>query len=289
MNLLEAHGHFQVQLAADGRSEHTKNQYARHVRSLIVWLTKNGRSVEIAEITPAVVAEFFGSDHARQSARGGLKKATSANAQRTSLRNFFRWSHESGLTAANAARLLRRAHCAPPPPRALHADEQERLRNALAKGTGPEAARDRMLVELLLGTGIRIGSAIALDVGDVDLEHGELALRKTKGNRPASALLPKALARELKAFLAGRADGPVFRAASRRVSLRHAQRRLTGSFAAAGIKGSAHSLRHSYATSLLERTGDLRLVQAALNHASIISTTAYANVDTRRLRAAVGT
>ncbi|HEX5108298.1 MAG TPA: tyrosine-type recombinase/integrase, partial [Vicinamibacterales bacterium] len=68
-----------------------------------------------------------------------------------------------------------------------------------------------------------------------------------------------------------------------------AQRRLSNWFAAAGIAGrSAHSLRHSFACSLLNRTGDLRLVQAAMNHASIVSTTIYTTVDRAKLRAAVG-
>jgi len=71
--------------------------------------------------------------------------------------------------------------------------------------------------------------------------------------------------------------------------MRHAQRRLAGWFATAGIQGkSAHSLRHSFACALLGRTGDLRLVQAAMNHASIVSTTIYTQVDRVKLRAAVG-
>ncbi len=83
-------------------------------------------------------------------------------------------------------------------------------------------------------------------------------------------------------------DGPVFLAGGRRISIRHVQRRLAGWFEQAGIADkSAHSLRHSFATGLLART-DLRLVQAALNHASIVSTTIYVAVDRARLRAAVG-
>jgi site-specific recombinase XerD len=72
-------------------------------------------------------------------------------------------------------------------------------------------------------------------------------------------------------------------------AMRNAQRRLSNWFAAAGIVGkSAHSLRHTFAGTLLARTGDLRLVQAAMNHASIVSTTIYTTVDRAKLRAAVG-
>ena len=160
----------------------------------------------------------------------------------------------------------------------------------LAKAEGDEAARDRMLVELLLGTGMRIGSALALDVADLDFAHGEIALRTTKNDRPTTVVMPAAIAKRMKAFVAGRTEGPVFMAHEHRVSMRHAQRRLSGWFETAGIAGrSAHSLRHSFACSLLNRTGDLRLVQAAMNHASIVSTTIYTQVDKAKLRAAVGT
>jgi integrase/recombinase XerC len=288
MHLQDAHRQFQAQLAADGRSPHTRRQYQRHVEAFAGWLAANGRDTDIAMITPATVAEFFGSDAATNSARGGRKKATSANAQRTSLRCFFRWAHESGLAGANTARLLRRARCSPPPPKALHADEQERLLAVLTVATGPEAKRDRMLVEMLLGTGIRLGSALAIDVADIDFDHGEITLRTTKNNRPAVAVLPATIAQKLKTFVAGR-TGPVFLAGDHRVSMRHIQRRLAGWMEKAQITGrSAHALRHTFATALLAKTGDLRLVQAALCHASIASTTVYAQVDRARLRAAVG-
>lgn len=289
MQLQEALEAFQVQLQADGRSVHTRKQYQRHVAGLIDWLVATGRPSDVGDITPAIVAEFFSSAVARQSVRGGAKKATSANAQRTSLRCYFRWIHESGLAPTNAARLLKRARCAPPPPRGLHADEQRRLLEVFAAEEGAEAARDRMMIELLLHTGIRIGSAIALDVEDLDFAHGELTLRHTKNDRPATVVMPKTIAKALRRFIGKRTAGAVFLAGDHRISMRHAQRRLAGWLAKAGVSGrSAHSLRHSYASALLARTGDLRLVQAALNHASIVSTTIYTQVDRAKLRAVVG-
>src|SRR5690606_17968118 len=140
----------------------------RHVTALIGWLSATGASLDVVHLTPDILARFFADGAARDSCRGGRKRATSLNAMRTSIRCFAAHLHDAGLVAANPARLLRRARCAPPPPRGLRADEQERLLAVLAGTTGGEAARDRMLVELLLGTGIRLGSALALDVGDVD-------------------------------------------------------------------------------------------------------------------------
>lgn len=289
MQLQDALGQFQVQLRADGRSHHTARQYERHVRAMIGWLVETGRPTTLHAISPGIVAEFFASDAAKKSARGGSKKATSANAQRTSLRCFLRWAHESGLTTTNAARLLKRARCAPPPPRALRDDEQKRLLDVLAAAASPEAARDRMLVDLLLGTGIRIGSALALDIEDIDFDHGEITLRTTKNNRPTTAMVPASVAANLSAFLAGRAEGRVFLAGDRPISMRHAQRRLANWLKAAKVTGkSAHSFRHSFAMKVYAASNDLQVTQAALGHASIVSTTIYARVDWAKLRAAVG-
>jgi site-specific recombinase XerD len=280
---------FLQQLAADGRSPHTIGQYRRHVTALAKWCAATGASTDVASVTPAALAKFFAADTARSSCRGGTKKAVSLNAMRTSIRCFAKHLHDAGLVATNPARMLRRARCAPPPPRALHPDEQKRLLAVLGKAASAEAERDLILVELLLGTGIRIGSALALDVGDLDFDHDEIRLRTTKNDRPTTAVLPAGVAKQLRAFVAGRTEGAVFLAGEHRISMRHAQRRLAKWFSAAGIAGkSAHSLRHSFACTLLNRTGDIRLVQAAMNHASIVSTTIYTQVDRAKLRAAVG-
>lgn len=289
MHLQEALQVFLVQLEADGRSLHTRRQYERHIRSLISWLTGIGVEAVVSLLTPDLLARFLASDAAKLRIRGDYKKATSLNALRTSIRCFCRHLCDAGTISSNPARMLRRARCASPPPRALHPDEEERLVAALSAGEGHVAERDRILVLVLLRCGLRIGSAIGLDVEDVDLQHGELRLRTTKGDRPPIVVLPVTVCEKLRGFLGERRQGPLFLASERRLSIRHAQRRISQWLKAAGIQGcSAHSLRHSFANALLARTGDLRLVQAALGHASIASTTVYAQVDRARLRAAVG-
>ena len=134
MPLDEALSLFLVQLDADGRSPHTVAQYARHVRAFERWLITTRRSTDLATITPAVVAQFFVDPAARCRSSDPVtpKKPTSLNAMRSTLRCFFAYAHDAGLIASNPARLLRRARCAPPPPRALSADEQDRLMAAMA-------------------------------------------------------------------------------------------------------------------------------------------------------------
>ena len=289
MDLQAALQAFLVQLQADGRSPHTIGQYRRHGTALANWLATTGGPTSAAKLTPEVLARFFADDAAKNSCRGGSKKAVSLNSMRTSVRCFAKHLHDSGLVATNPARLLRRARCAPPPPRALHADEQQRLLDVLAKATGPEARRDEMLVHLLLGCGIRIGSALALDIADIDFAHGEITLRTTKNDRPCTVMLPATIAKRLKAFVGGRTEVPVFLANENRISMRHAQRRLAAWLKAANITGkSAHSLRHSFAMKVYATSNDLQVTQAALGHASIVSTCIYAKVDRARLRAAVG-
>jgi integrase/recombinase XerC len=289
MQLHDALQGFLRQRAADGRSPHTIGQYRRHGTALATWLTTSGAGTDLGDLTPDLLARFFASDAAKTSCRGGAKKATSANAMRTSIRCFAQHLHQSGLVATNPARLLRRARCSPPPPKALHADEQKRLLDVLATATGTGACRDRMLVELLLGTGIRIGSALGLDVEDIDFAHGEMTLRTTKNNRPTTTLVPEGVTERLKTFLGDRTTGPVFLAGDRRICMRHAQRRLAGWLAKAKVTGkSAHAFRHTFACRIYQQTGDLQITQAALGHASIASTVIYAQVDRARLRAAVG-
>jgi integrase/recombinase XerC len=175
MDIQVALEQFLLQLEADGRSRHTIGQYRRHGRALAAWLGARGVT-NVAHLTPELIAQFFAADAAKNSCLGGAKKAVSLNAMRTSIRCFAAHLHDAGLVAANPARLLRRARCAPPPPKALRDDEQKRLLAVLDAANGVEAQRDRVLVMLLLHTGVRIGSALALDIADIDFANGELML-----------------------------------------------------------------------------------------------------------------
>ncbi len=287
MELEQALSKYIVQLEADGRSTHTIGQYTRHVGLLGTWLRSHGHALNVEAIDHETLAVFLASACARTRPDGRGKKATSTNAMRTSLRTFFRYAHEAGYTRSNPARLIRRALCGSPPPRALSDEEQGRLLLALSKGTGPEAKRDAALFTLMLGSGIRLGSALALDVADVDLERGELQLRRTKGDCPVSVPLARAVRDHLRGFVNGRAAGPLFPGRDGvAISARHVQRRLALWCKRAGIERHVkpHDLRHSFAISLYRRTRDLLLVQAALRHRSIASTTVYAKCDDGRLR-----
>jgi integrase len=170
-------------------------------------------------------------------------------------------------------------------------DEAGRLLLALSNGTGREAKRDHALFALMLGSGIRLGSALALEVGDVDLDRGELQLRRTKGDVPTSVPLARAVRDHLRGYINGRTAGALFPGRNGApVCSRHVQRRLDLWCKRAGIERHVkpHDLRHSFAISLYRRTRDLLLVQAALRHRSIVSTTVYARTSDDAVRRAVG-
>jgi site-specific recombinase XerC len=291
MNIEEALSRFLVQLEADGRSGHTIGQYRRHIRALARWLAAERLPLDVAAVTHEDVARFVASPATRCRPDGTPKTGTSVNAMRSSLRGFFAYLHEAGYVAANPTRLLRRAICSPPPPRALTDDEQRRLLEVLDRDDSYEARRDAALVRTMLGTGIRLGSALELRVEDVDLVAREVAIRSSKGDRPDRLPVSREVTRVLAGWIGDRTDGVLFGSRSGwSLCARHVQRRFRKAVEAAGIRRpvTPHSCRHAFATRLLASSGDITLVQSALRHRSIASTLIYARTSPDRLRAAIG-
>jgi len=291
MQIDQALEKFLNQLDADGRSIHTRAQYQRHIRLLARWVASDGRSCEVEDLDHEDLALFLTSSQARTRPDAAPKTATTMNSLRTSLRCFFGYAHAAGWIRENPARLIRRAQCGTPPPRALSEEEQRRLMSVLAAGEGRAARRDHALFHMMLATGVRLGSALAAEVGDVDLERSELRLRSTKGDRPEVVYLGRAIAEHLSRYIAEVGEGLLFPGQNGwQLTPRQAHRRFTMSLDRAGITSpvSPHSLRHAFATGLYRRTGDVLLVKEALRHRSVESTLVYARVDEGRLRAALG-
>ena len=275
MRIEEAFELYKTQLLADGRSKHTIDQYRRQLAALgryfVDW--------HIEDISHLDIARFLASDEATARFGGGTKKASSQNVMRSIMRSFWAYLAATRVVPSNAAYLVRRAKCSPAPPRALGVEDVAKLRNALAMAHTPLQRRDRTLIELLLGTGLRIGCTLALRVEDVDLEARELVLREMKGNAPAVLRLKPELVTLLREHLGARTDGFVFEGKNgRRLCSRHASNLLGEWCARVGIRSkvSPHRLRHTFAVGLYSRTRDLLAVQAALHHRSIASTLVYA-------------
>ena len=282
---------FLEQLHADGRSPHTVGQYRRHVALFTRWLAQDAKEEpSLAHVTHERLARFLGAPVARQRSDGEAKRATAVNALRTSMRVFSSYLHRAGYLSQDPGRLIRRAACSPPPPRGLSADEEARLLASIAQDQSPRGRRDHALLRFLLRSGVRLSAALGLHVEDLDLALGTAEIL-TKGARRDRVLLSGELVEHLRAYLGDRVSGVVFPGPKgESLSRRHVLRMLKQRLKAAGVERSVcvHGLRHTFALSLYQRTGDVLLVKEALGHRSISSTMVYAQAGEDRLRRALG-
>lgn len=288
MSIDEALDAYLLQLEADGRSPHTIGQARRHVRLFAAWAACAGVSLDVSAIGASDVASFLVSRHARTRPDGRPKKASSVNALRSSLRAYFRFATAAGFTDADPTRLVRRARTQSAGPRAASRDDVDAVLDAMTADGSPTALRDRALVEVMIGLGLRVGAAVGLNVEDVDWRSATVTIR-AKGDVSQELPVPSRVLDGFSAILNDRTTGPLFAATTgRRLTTRHVARRLRHWCDVAGVEPiSPHALRHAFATSLYRRTADIGLVQAALGHRSIASTMVYARVSPDRLREAI--
>ena len=147
--------HFTRQLAANGCSVHTQKAYARDLAAFARWL---GDNVQLSAIRPDDLARCLISDAVLRTPDGQPRKPITINRPKSALRSFFAFCVESGWIKENPARLIRSAPAAAKEPSTLTEAEIRRLRDVVASSTSPFASRDRLILELLLGTGIRLRS-----------------------------------------------------------------------------------------------------------------------------------
>jgi integrase/recombinase XerD len=180
-------------------------------------------------------------------------------------------------------------------PKAIGVAEVVRLLEAASVGDTPAALRDRALLEVLYGTGARISEAVGLDLDDVDAQEGVVRLFG-KGSKERLVPLGSYAARALDAYLvrgrpalasAGLGTPAIFlNQRGQRLSRQSAWAILRACAERAELPGhlSPHTLRHSFATHLLEGGADVRVVQELLGHASVTTTQIYTMVTVQQLR-----
>jgi integrase/recombinase XerD len=240
-----------------------------------------------ADATPDRLAEYIAAMRAR-----GLASTTIAR-RVAALRSFYKHQMLIGARGDNPAAELDLPRRARTLPRTLSPGEAERLIEA-ASGTTPRALRDRALVELLYGSGLRVSEAVGLDRSGVDLE-GRLVRCIGKGSkervvpigREAVDALRRYIARG-RPFLDRRHRAELFLNAQGGALTRAGAflilRRLAGAAGLEPERVHPHLLRHSFATHLLEGGADLRSVQEMLGHADLSTTERYTHVSDRRRR-----
>lgn len=242
------------------------------------------------EVEPLVLRRYLAalvqSGYARTSV---ARKAATA-------RSLFSFLARRGLVERDPAGLLETPKIGRRLPRVLRADQVRALLEA-PDATSAVGQRDRALLELLYATGARVSEAVSLDVGDVDLVAAT-ALLRGKGSKQRVVPLgePACLAverwlqdgrRELSACPPGPPPDAVFlQTRGGRLSPRGAYAAVDRAARAAGLgRVSPHTLRHSYATHLLEGGADLRSVQELLGHVALSTTQNYTHVSREHLRA----
>jgi integrase/recombinase XerC len=209
------------------------------------------------------------------------------------VRTWCRFLCRQGLLAADPSVGLRGPRQGRKLPHFLTRAEVEKLLAAPPADT-PLGLRDRAILETLYSAGLRVSELTGLDVADVDLEEG-VAVVRGKGRRERLALLGPPAVRALEAWRDGRSELPA-RATEKpalflnkngtRLSSRSVGRLLERYLGLAGLdpRTSPHTLRHSFATHLLDAGADIRGVQELLGHRSLGTTQVYLHVTTQRLR-----
>ncbi len=221
---------------------------------------------------------------------------SAASAARTlvAVRGFHRFAQREGMSASDPGREVRPPQPAKRLPKALSVSDIEAILTAVGgSASEPLGLRDRALLEFLYGTGARISEAVGLDVDEVEVPAGVARLRG-KGGKERLVPIGSKAREALEAYLVRvrpalltRAEPAVFlNARGGRLSRQSAWTILRGAADRAGISAevSPHTLRHSFATHLLDGGADVRVVQELLGHASVTTTQVYTKVTVDHLR-----
>ena len=277
---------FDGSLRARGMAEKTRRAYGVDLQQLAEWAS--GQGLGPGELGHRDVRRYAGVLSERGHSRTTVARKLAA------IRSFFRNLVERGELDGSPADLVPSPKRDSYLPRVLRADEVAAVLDSVPQGT-PLQARDRAMFELAYAAGLRAEEIVNLDLTDVDPDGEELRV-SGKGGRtrvvPAGEPAWRALDRYVTRARPRLADRAIVEPAlflsrtGRRLSTSDVRRRLTLAtrHAAAGAGISPHTLRHSFATHLLEGGADLRSIQELLGHASVSTTQTYTRVESKRLR-----
>ena len=259
-------------------SRHTLRAYRKDLEEFFSFVKTPLKDIEINHIR-GFIAHRLSSG----------KSKTTVSRQLATLRSFFRFLHREGFVEFNPAKLVQNPKTEKRLPRFLTVDEVFSL---VEKPEGIDflTVRNRAILELIYSAGLRVSEVSALTVDDVNLRDGYV---KVKGKRRKERIVPigskavdalkryvierKLLKKETEAFFINRKGGALSERSIRKIVVRYARE--------AGISGRVgpHTLRHSFATHLLQGGADLRVIQELLGHSSLSSTQVYTHLDITHL------
>ena len=281
-----------------GVAANTLSSYRRDLRRYAAHLTARGVD-DVAAVTEEHVTDFLVSLRVGDEDLGTTPlSAVSAARTLIAVRGFHRFAAAEGLTTVDVARAVKPPTPTRRLPKSISLDDVVALLEGAggdSETDGPLTLRNRALLEVLYSTGARISEAVGLDVDDVDVQSRSVLLRGKGGKqrlvpigRPAVSALEAYYVRG-RPDLARRGKGTpaiFLNARGGRLSRQSAWQVLQDSAERAGVKAavSPHTLRHSFATHLLEGGADVRVVQELLGHASVTTTQIYTLVTVHALR-----
>ena len=258
---------------------HTLSAYGRDTRLLESLAAER----DIASLTGHDIRRFLGQLHGKGLAPRSLARVLS------SWRGFYDWMVRGREAASNPCAGVRPPKAAKRLPEALSPDEAVRL--VSIEDDSELGLRDRALFELAYSSGLRVSELASLDLASLDAKSGEVRVTG-KGSKTRIVPVGRAALDAIAAWLGPRAEiarpgeGALFVGrGGRRIAPREVQRRIKRWAALAGIDVDVHPhmLRHSFASHVLQSSGDLRAVQEMLGHASIASTQVYTHLDFQHL------
>jgi len=272
--------------ATRGASPHTLKAYGRDLADLARFLDEAGVE-DPAAVHPRLLRRFLVHLEDRELASSSVQRKLSA------VRSFFRFLQREGAIDQHPATGLRRRRGVRLLPGCLEQGEIERLLGAPDPQT-PAGRRDRALLEFMYSAGTRAAETVGLDRGQLDLERG-IARVLGKGRKERLAAVGPFAVAALEDYLNDparprprtEAAGAVFlNLRGGRLSTRSLGRLVDKYTLQAGIarRATPHTLRHSFATHLLDRGADLRAVQELLGHEHLVTTQIYTHVSIERLR-----
>lgn len=265
-------------------SPHTLKNYRRDLNSLQQWC--DGRNIEGPQaLLEADIRSWIGSLHRKGLSGSSIQRALSATRSYFDYLGRFHGAERNPAIGIQAPRSARRL------PRTLDVDQIEQFMSS--EDQDPVALRDLAMAELFYSSGLRLAELVAINLQDIDLSSGLITVTG-KGNKTRSVPVGSVAAQAIQRWLSVRphsaanedAAAALFTSSrGQRISVRNVQARLKLRGRRSGMPQDVHPhmLRHSFASHILESSGDLRAVQELLGHANISTTQIYTHLDFQHL------
>ena len=265
-------------------SQHTLGSYQRDLASLLRYCEEHARP-SAEQLVEADIRQWVSQQHRRGLAGSSIQRSLSA------ARSFFNYLGREQGRPRNPAASVQAPRKPRKLPKTLDADQVSKYLSF--SEDSPIACRDRAIAELFYSSGLRLAELVAVNINDID-QHSKLLTVTGKGNKtrtvPVGKVALEAIARwlQLKPQAAADADSAAALFTSnrgQRISVRSIQARLKLQGRKSGMHQDVHPhmLRHSFASHMLESSGDLRAVQEMLGHANISTTQIYTHLDFQHL------